>query len=210
MTVNNARKFKTIDYTLTIQSDALSTYLDKQLSSVIGSLGRIAQLLAITKSDKDMHSKLRELVSNVELKTNKEIEEFDVKFELLTSGMPLHCDTVTATGKAYPIQIGHPILWVGVNTLKAIEERANNIELYWYNGIIQDDERESAERELNLTIRRFVSSIYDITNIKGRDGGKFSAGDFLKSLRALESGEMIEVAEVAVVANIKETESVAA
>lgn len=191
---DNARKFKTIPYTMTLKSDAINEYMSKQLSSLIGGLGRIAQLLVITKNDKIINDELKKLVATVTEKTTSSLELFDTHLNALTEGMELFSNEINGPAKEYKIEIGHPIIWGGVSVVKAVEERALNVELLWLNGVIEDEEKERAEKELNTQIRKYVTSIYSITNITNREGGKYDAKKFLVELRASKSNEETKVA----------------
>ena len=180
---DNKRKFKTISYNLELRSDAINNFVKKQLPSLIGGLGRIAQLLVLTKNDKEVNSAIKALVKEVADKTQKELELFDEKLNALIEGVDLFSDEIEGPAQTYKIDIGHPILFEGIRIVKDIEERALSVELFWLNGILTDEERELAEKTLNTEIRRYVTSIYNITNVKNREGGKYSAKAFLESLK---------------------------
>ena len=136
-----------------------------------------------------MNSAIKTLVKEVADKTQKELDLFDEKLNALIDGLDLLSDEIEGPVQTYKIDIGHPILFEGIRIVKDIEERALNVELFWLNGIMTDDERELAEKTLNTEIRKYVTSIYNITNIKNREGGKYSAKEFLKALKQEKQDE---------------------
>lgn len=195
------RKFKSIEYDFNTRSNAVNHYLNKQMPGLIGGMVRIAQLIYKAKNEPELKAEIIRLITDIETKAHKQLETFDEQFEELVTGMELYVSELQGAPQTRQVIIGHPVMWKLVRLLKSVEERAVRVELFWLNEIIADEEVERCEKELDMILRYFRGSIYGMTSIEGRQGGKWDANQFLKELRArLERGEAFEVDEATEIA----------
>lgn len=192
-----ARKFTTIEYEVSTQSQTMGFYIKRNLNAMIGSMARVAQILHITNinNESEMKKEMLDIIAETDKAVSEHLTVFDAGFENLITGAQLIATEIQVDKTSISISIGHPVLWKAIDVIKKAEQRAILVELHWLNGSIDDEEHNKLNKELELIMRNYANSIYKATSVEGRTGGKYDVKEFLEYLKERVNNRVISEKE---------------